>query len=79
MPYKVRRFACSGCGIPVVKRAREADPQYCVTCGINRAVESARQLHAHHGPFYDSWVRGYLAAAHRILASTGPVEWPSAN
>lgn len=79
MPYRLRRFTCSGCGVPVVKRAREASPQYCVPCGIRRSIESQRQLRAHAGPFYDAWARAYVAAAQRFVTSTGPVEWPTAN
>lgn len=82
MPYKLREFACVGCG-EVVERNRPAGAEVrCITCAIARSVECMRQMKARSGPFYQRWADAMAAAAAReqqyaaIGAQVDALDWP---
>lgn len=63
---------CAGCGKPTPRRGRARDGVRCVPCSIQRHEESARQISARQGPYYEKWLAGMeKATAARRAEFTG--------
>ena len=57
----VEQFYCSECDKEISRRAARRTGR-CPSCNLQRAVESANQLHAHAGPYYEKWKKAWLAS-----------------
>lgn len=51
-----RNYLCADCGAPTRRKRTSGEPLICVDCGVERAIEAARQMHARKGPLYDRFL-----------------------
>lgn len=70
-------LACIGCGKLRSKTVRLNRGGRCVDCGIARALEFQRQMHAKAGPMYDEWLIAQQRAEAR-RAEGGVPPYPAA-
>jgi predicted RNA-binding Zn-ribbon protein involved in translation (DUF1610 family) len=68
MPWR-RHYStnCHACG-----RDREPDERFsargkCPSCGVERSVANAEQLHEHNGPWFEKWRRAVAASVGAAL------------
>jgi len=47
---------CRVCGSGVEVGVRTRKAPRCLDCGLDAAIEAARQMHAKSGPLYDKWL-----------------------
>lgn len=65
LPPDKREWVCEYCGAELGPGKRGAKVM-CIMCAIRRACESASQLAAKQGAFYEEWKRGMKRAARKL-------------
>lgn len=64
---KVNTYTCLDCGKEFEWEGyKPPGRRRCLECSIKRMTDSASQLQAKEGPFYEKWKKGLLAAARRL-------------
>lgn len=63
---RVVTYACEDCGAETTRRRRPGEPEICLPCGIERQLESGRQMAAKSGPLYERWVARMREATSRL-------------
>lgn len=51
-----KQMPCSGCGKPQTVNAQVTSPPRCFECGLQAAIDAARQMREKSGPYYDRWL-----------------------
>lgn len=65
MPYKERKFTCTGCGKTFWRRRSRNWTPKCFSCAIEASVDNMKSMMSKKGPAYERWLNGMRSAIER--------------